>query len=214
MLAAQPHAQPGTAGAPRSPALCGAVCVGRAAGLRGCGAEGTQRTFHHFTEPRPDNIICCLLTASAPGPQMLARLCSTHAGGRSAGCSQKIHLTAGLRDANLPTGGDSHTLPTEHWPPLLIHGTKLHAHHHPGQQSCSHTWGLRDGQLCLQHLWGHGPFYSSLCWPLHVQPYVSHMITKAILTGRIIFIFLIQQPANSLWWGDAKNGSHFLHLAK
>lgn len=58
------------------------------------------------------------------------------------------------------------------------------------------------------------PFYSSLCWPLHVQPYVSHVITKAILTGRIIFIFLIQQPANSLWLGDAKNGSHFLHLAK
>lgn len=77
-------------------------------------------------------------------------------------------------------------------------------------------WDGKGGhdQPWLQHLQEHGPFYSSLHWPLHVQPCVSHVITKAILTGRIIFIFLIQQPANSLWLGDAKNGSHFLHLAK
>lgn len=138
--------------------------------------------------------------------------------------SQKIHQAPGLHDANPAHGRGIHAnvLPTER-----SRGTKLLACCHPTWQSCSQAstardrgggrwdgkWGGHD-QPWLQHLHEHGPFYSSLCWPLHVQPYVSHVITKAILTGRIIFIFLIQQPANSLWLGDAKNGSHFLHLAK
>lgn len=135
--------------------------------------------------------------------------------------SQKLHLSLGLHDATCPWEGNSckraphRTLSAapNSWDKTPCSLPSEPAELFPGKRSQRPGLG-GDGQPCRQHLQEHGPFYSSLRWPLHVQPYVSHMITKAILTGRIIFIFLIQQPANSLWLGDAKNGSHFLHLAK
>lgn len=50
------------------------------------------------------------------------------------------------------------TLLTECSPPLLIHGTKLHAHRHPGQQSCSHTREADGWPALSAASWG--------AWPL------------------------------------------------